>query len=94
MKNECSWYDPSCALKWLSDELKAIWLYIYDALLSGLAALFESIPVPDFLANIQSYTLPPAVAWAAESFNLEYGLGVIVAAYVARFIVRRIPIIG
>lgn len=94
MENQCSWYDPSCALKWLADELKAIWLWIYDGFMSGLASLFEAIPAPDFLANMQSYTLPPTLAWAADALNLTYGVGVIVTAYTARFILRRIPAIG
>lgn len=94
MENECSWYDPSCGLQWLADELKAIWLWIYDGILSGVATLFESVPVPDFLQNMQSYELPSSVAWFAEAFNIPYGLGVIVSSYVARFILRRIPFIG
>ncbi len=94
MQNECSWYDPSCALTWLSDELKAIFLWLYDAMLSGFAAVIEAIPVPDFLANIHSFTLPPMLSWAVSSFNLPFGIGVIVTAYTARFILRRIPFIG
>ena len=94
MENECIWYDPSCSLKWLADELKALWLWVYDALLSGFASIIEAIPVPDFLLNMQSLTLPASVAWVASSMNLTYGLTVIIGAYTARFILRRIPFIG
>jgi hypothetical protein len=94
MNNECSWYDPSCALAWLSAELKAFALWIYDAFMSGFSALVEAIPVPDFLANVGSYTLPSSLSWAAHALNLDIGLGIVVTAYTARFILRRIPFIG
>lgn len=94
MPNECKWYDPSCALTWLSDELKAIWLWLYDSILSGFAAVIEAIPVPDFLLNLHSFTLPPTLSWFVNCLNLPIGLGIVVTAYTARFILRRIPFIG
>lgn len=94
MENECSWYDPSCALKWLADELKAFFLWLYDSILSGFAALLEMIPVPEFMANVGTFSLPSGVAYFASAFELPFAMGVIVAAYTARFILRRIPVIG
>jgi len=38
--------------------------------------------------------LPTSVSWAASAFQLDVGLGIIVSAYISRFILRRIPIIG
>ena len=93
-ENNCSWYDPSCALAWLRDELQAFGLWIWDSVLSGLASVVESIPVPDFLQNVEIHTLPPAVSWAASAFQLDLGLAIIVSAYTARFILRRIPGVG
>lgn len=80
-------------LRWFSDEIKAIFLWFYDAWLSGLAFALESMPVPDFLL-VQQFTMPPGVSYFASAFQLDVGLGVIVSAYTARFILRRIPIIG
>lgn len=94
MENSCEWYDPSCWLKWLSDELKALWLWLYDGLLSGLAKLVEILPVPDFLSNAQVVSISSTVSWFVEPFNFKYGLSIIVGAYIARFILRRIPFIG
>lgn len=94
MSNECSWYDPSCALQWLADEFKAFFIWAYDGILSGLAALFELIPVPDFLMNVPSYQIPASIAWALSAFNVPFGIGLVVSAYTARFILRRIPAIG
>ncbi|VUD46411.1 hypothetical protein TDB9533_00818 [Thalassocella blandensis] len=94
IQNTCSWYDPSCALTWLSDELKALGLWLWESLLNGAAAVFEVLPVPDFMLDAGTIQIPPGVAWAAEPFQLEYGLTIIVSAYIGRFILRRIPIIG
>jgi hypothetical protein len=92
--NSCKWYDPSCSLAWLRDEFQAFGVWLWDSILSGFASVFESIPVPDFLLNVQSYNLPSGVSWAASAFQLDVGLAIVVSAYVARFILRRIPIIG
>jgi len=93
-ENTCSWYDPSCALAWIRDELQALGLWIWDSLLSGIAATYESIPIPDFMLNVSSHTIPSGVAWAVSPFQLDIGLAIIVGAYLARFILRRIPLIG
>jgi hypothetical protein len=53
--------------------------------------MIESIPVPSFLANMPTYSLPDAVLWLITPFNVEYGLGVLVAAFTARFIIKLIP---
>ena len=92
--NACEWYDPSCSLAWLRDELQLFFVWIWDSVLSGLAAVFEAIPVPDFMLNLDSYSIPSGVAWAVEPFQVPLGLGIIVSAYVARFVLRRIPLIG
>ncbi len=92
--NSCEWYDPSCALAWIRDELQAVGVWMWNSVLSGAASVLEAIPVPDFMQNVGSHTLPSSVSWAASAFQLDVGLGIIVSAYVARFILRRIPIIG
>lgn len=93
-ENTCGWYDPGCALAWVRDELQAFSLWLWGEILSGMASVFESFPVPDFLMNIGVHTMPDSVSWAASAFHLEMGLAVIVSAYTARFILRRIPVIG
>lgn len=94
MDNSCKWYDPSCWLQWLADEFKAFFLWVYDSLMGGFAKLIELIPVPDFLENLHSTVMTPTVSWFLEPFELPYGLAAIVTAYIARFILRRIPLIG
>ena len=92
--SECVWYDPSCALAWIGAELRAFGLWIYEKVIMGFASLIELFPVPDFLLNLPSYTLPPTLSWAADPFNLPVGIGMVVTAYTARFIIRRIPGVG
>jgi hypothetical protein len=93
-QNTCSWYDPSCALEWLRDEFQAFGVWILDSLLSAVAGVFEAIPTPDFMADVGIYSLPPSVSWAISVFQVDVGIGIIVSAYTARFILKRIPIIG
>lgn len=90
----CKWYDVPCWLGWLRDELKALLLWWYDSLLGGLASLLEAIPVPDFFAQISTIQVPDGVAFFASAFQLPFGVGLVVGAYTARFILRRIPFIG
>lgn len=90
----CEYYDLVCWLVWLRDEVKYMFLYIYDALLSGFAKLIEIIPVPDFMANFQSFSMPPGVAYFADAFEIPSGIAIIVSAYIARFILRRLPVVG
>lgn len=78
----------------MRDELQAFGVWLWDGILSGLASLFEAFPVPDFLQNVGTHTIPSSVSWAASAFQLDVGLAIIVSAYTARFILRRIPGIG
>jgi hypothetical protein len=94
MYESCEWYDIACGLKWLGDELDAWFLRLYDGFMSGLASIIEAIPVPDFLANMQTFSMPSGVAYFASAFEIPWGIAIIVTAYTARFILRRIPIIG
>ncbi|PCI47125.1 MAG: hypothetical protein COA68_06485 [Oceanobacter sp.] len=92
--NSCQWYDPSCTLEWLRDEFQAFGVWILDSILSSVASIFESIPAPDFMQNIGTIVVPSSVTWILEAFQLDIGIGIIVSAYTARFILKRIPIIG
>jgi len=93
-ENTCEWYDPSCALDWIGEELQSFSLWVWDGVLDGGVSLLEAIPVPDFLTNIGTQTLPAGLSWAASAFELNIGMTIVVSAYTARFILRRIPVIG
>lgn len=90
----CVFYNPSCTIDWWKQELKDFYLWAYDNFMGGLASLVESIGAPDFLLNMQAVAMSPTVSWFLQYFEIPYGLTVIASAYVARFILRRIPFIG
>lgn len=65
---------------------------IFDALVS----LLELIPVPEWLSEIAGNVaaLPPGVLFFVAPLQLTTGLTWVVSAYVLRFLIRRIPVIG
>lgn len=91
---QCSWYDVGCWLGWLTEEIKQIFLWVYDSILSAIVGVMDMLPIPDFLLDLQPITIPAGVAWAVEPFQVVFGIGACVSAYIARFILRRIPLIG
>jgi Protein of unknown function (DUF2523) len=38
--------------------------------------------------------LPPSIWYFLNLFNLTYGIPLIIGAYITRFLIRRIPVIG
>lgn len=71
-------------------------LKLYQALLSGLATVLESIPVPDWATGVSGLAsgISPTVMYYVEPFNLGTGLSILFSAYGVRFLIRRIPFIG
>ncbi|MBP0049846.1 hypothetical protein H9C73_14025 [Marinobacterium sp. AK62] len=61
-----------------------------------LASLLEELPVPEFFNDASGAfsSIPPSVAFYLAPMELELGLSIILGAYVLRFVIRRIPIIG
>jgi hypothetical protein len=82
-------------LEWLKELL--LWLprKLWELLLDGLASVLELIPVPEFLQGgpVLGF-VPPEVAFFAHAFLLEEGVTIVIGAYMFRFILRRIPVIG
>jgi hypothetical protein len=95
-EQSCGRFDFGCHLGWVIDEIKELFIYFFSLILNGLASFLELIPVPDFLNNLtgSEFDLPPSITYFAVMLNMHYGIGIVVSAYVLRFILRRIPIIG
>lgn len=79
---------------WLLDELRSLALWVWDKITQAIASLIEMIPVPDFLTSLPSYTMPPAVSYFLDIVQFQFAITILVAAYIARFFVRRLPFIG
>lgn len=90
---ECKSYDIFCWLGWLVDEIKLVFVGLYASILDSLTNLFSAIPTPDFLLGVVP-SLPQSVVFFANLFMVHYGMGIVVSAYLLRFLVRRLPIIG
>lgn len=83
-------------LDWLRDMLLWAPRKVFEMLLTGLATVVNAIPVPSFIENAGSYfsALPSGVVYFTQAFQLPLGIGMMVSAYVLRFLIRRIPVIG
>ena len=83
-------------LVWLKDLLLWIPRKLTELILDGLAALIEAVPVPDWLNNAGNFlaSIDPTVLYFLEAFQFAQGLTIVLAAYVIRFLIRRIPVIG
>lgn len=75
------------------------WWVSRRALDLGLLIWFaELVPVPSFLSagSVQSAfsSIPSSVWWALDATQADVGIPLVLGAYVARFLLRRIPVIG
>jgi hypothetical protein len=85
----------SCLI-WVKELFEWIGNFIYSGLLDGLASVIEKIPAPSFVSQANSFfgNIPSIVVFFFQYFAIAEGIGFIVAALIARFILRRIPFIG
>lgn len=81
---------------WLRDLLLWVPKKLWDLFLDALVAVVEAIPVPSWLSSAGGVfdAIPDGVIYFAQALQLPAGLAMIISAYVIRFIIRRIPIIG
>ncbi|CAA0100613.1 Uncharacterised protein [BD1-7 clade bacterium] len=91
---DCSAFDLGCYIDWVIEEIKLLFISFADQIMSSIAGVFESIPVPGFLQNIGAFSLSSDILYFTTLFQLPAGLSLVVSAYTARFILRRIPVIG
>jgi hypothetical protein len=83
-------------VQWFNDFF--IWLgtSLWSSILDGLATAFEAIPVPGFILEASGAFshVGGTVLFFAQKFAVGEGIALILSAYVLRFILRRIPLIG
>jgi hypothetical protein len=94
MENSCKWYDPSCGIDYLIDQIQYVFLMMFESILSGLASVLELIPVPDFVSQIPTMQLPEYFLYIADIFQLYAGIQIVMSCYLIRFLIRRLPFIG
>lgn len=83
-------------LGWLLELLQWIPKKVFSVAMDGIAKFFEAIPVPGFVTDAQGYfnQIAGQIIYFGDMFQLSFGFKVMFAALLARFILRRIPIIG
>lgn len=83
-------------LVWLKELLLWVPRKLTELVLDGLATVVEAIPVPTFVSNASGYlaAVPPDVVFFLDGFAFEEGVAIILSAYVIRFVIRRLPIVG
>ena len=89
-----------CSVQRFADWLVQVMLYIprqiFALIVAGFVDFFGAIPVFSFLSDIQGY-LDSASSFLGYLFDITHastGFAIMLTAYLARFILRRIPGIG
>jgi len=83
-------------LQWFKDLVEYALLHIWKLLLDGLAAVIEAIPVPSFFGQAGDLlaAVPASVIYWASFFSADFGIPLVLGAYLLRWLLRRIPFIG
>ena len=83
-------------LVWFKDLLLWIPRKLVELVLDGLASLFELIPVPDFFSDASGYlsSLDSELMYFMAAFRFDDGLTIVMSAFILRFLIRRLPVIG
>jgi len=90
----CELLDFGCHIGNIGVFIADAFLWIWEQILAGIIFVLNGIPVPDWMASASSFVLPDGVMWFASVLELPYGISVMTGAWVLRFVIRRIPVIG
>jgi len=97
------WAFPAKIIKWLQDAfdsvidfIETLPQWIFSEVAEGIVSFFNAIPVPSFFRQAASsmQSIPPEVLFFAHMFRLDFGVTTVLVAFMLRFVIRRLPIIG
>lgn len=84
--------------QWFLDLLNSVYEFVLEKAFGLVIWFAELVPVPSFLSagSVQSAfsSIPSSVWWALDATRADVGIPLVLGAYVARFLLRRIPVIG
>jgi len=86
------WVDE--VLQWLLDVLLWVPRKLYQLILEGLLTVFNAIPVPAWAEGLDLDWIPAGMAYFLEPFSIGFGITCITSAYLLRFLIRRVPVVG
>lgn len=94
LKNIIQWLGE--ALSWLVEFAEWLVTKIFLGIFEAVIFVLSAIPVPDWLADISTNALSidPGVLFFIAPLEITTGVTWIVSAYLLRFLIRRIPVIG
>lgn len=83
-------------LEWVKDFFLWVPRKLWEEMLDGIASFFEALPVPDFIIQATNAFsgIGGNVLFFAQKFAVGEGIAMVLAAYLLRFLLRRIPLIG
>lgn len=83
-------------LEWLIEFVTWALTKILLLIFNGVISILSAIPVPDFLDDLDGNVglIDPGVLYFVQPLQLGTGITWIVSAYLLRFLIRRIPVIG
>jgi len=78
---------------------KMVFSYLMEGLAESFVVIADSVCVQACVAAFNGINsgisgIPPMVIYFADFFQIGYGFSLVVCAYIARFLIRRIPFIG
>ena len=78
------------------ETIQSLFDWLFGKILDALIAMLSAIPVPDFIQNAGSAIQQSFgyMTWGAGMLELEFGMAVCFGAYLLRFMIRRLPIVG
>lgn len=83
-------------LEWVVDFFQ--WLFVKVAVLvfDAVIAVLSAIPVPDWLDDLAGNiaNIDPGVMFFVAPLQIETGLTWLLSAYLLRFLIRRLPVVG
>lgn len=77
---------------WVIDLIFMLFGWLWGALLFLLDSLGLAEQIHNSAAAFEA--IPDSVWYFMNMFQIQFGLGAILAAYVIRFMIRRLPVIG
>lgn len=82
--------------KWLLDFVLYPLKWIFQQLSAWLVDLINQIELPSWFTSLGDFWsgMPSNVLYLLSWFVVGYGIAITLSAYLIRFLIRRIPIIG
>lgn len=95
----CDWYDLPCHASSFAEWLFDVALYIprktFELLTDSLATVIESIPPLEASSTaLGAMSALSDAGYVAGLVALQEGVGLVLATLLARFLLRRIPLVG